>query len=223
MSLAVFFDAGGTLLKVRQSVGITYAEFAARYGVKLDVEKVREAFPRVFRSLHIRDPRSIPRNGDDRAWWHEVVRRCLEIGGWPAGRPTDEVFEALYWHYEQASCWELFPDTVPVLKRLKEIGIPCYVLSNWDSRLRTILRGLGIYDYFEDHIISAEVGHAKPHAGIYDVALSRADVRADQAIMVGNEMEMDVAPPLALGWRAAFAVDRPRRDLGYLFTLIEGV
>jgi putative hydrolase of the HAD superfamily len=216
----VFFDAGGTLLKVRQSVGTTYAEFARRFGVELDAERVREAFPKVFRSLHIRQPGTIPSNGDDRAWWHEVVTRCLRIGGWPEDKPTDAVFSALYDHYEQATCWVLFPETLGVLERLRSEGVPCYLLSNWDRRLRTILRGLGIDGFFADFVISAEVGCAKPHAAIYELALQRAGVAASEAIMVGNELEMDVEPALACGWRAAFAVERPQRDLNYLFAIL---
>ncbi len=216
----VFFDAGGTLLKVREPVGITYARFAAEHGVKLDEERVCEAFPKVFRSLHIRELGTIPSNGDDRVWWHEVVRRCLWIGGWPQDKPTEPVFQALYDHYEDASCWMLFPETLSVLERLRAEGVPCYLLSNWDARLRKILRGLGIDDFFADYIISAEVGCAKPHAAIYELAAQRANVRAADAVMVGNEMEMDVKPALACGWRAAFVVDRPQRDLTYLFSIL---
>lgn len=216
----VFFDAGGTLLKVRESVGATYARFAAARGVALDAERVREAFPKVFRSLHVRPPGTIPSDGDDRAWWHEVVHRCLVLGGWPKDRSTAEIFHALYDHYEDANCWELFPETVQVLEQLQDAGVPCSLLSNWDARLRTILRGLGIDGFFQEQIISAEVGCAKPHGAIYELAAKRAGVCAKDAIMVGNEIEMDVEPPLAMGWRAAFSVDRPNRDLTHLFSLL---
>jgi putative hydrolase of the HAD superfamily len=216
----VFFDAGGTLLKVREPVGSTYARFAMQYGVKVDSQRISEIFPKVFRSLHVRPPGTIPCNGDDRNWWHQVVHQCLLYAGWPENKPTHAVFEALYNHYEDASCWMLFPETLPVLERLHAEKVPCYLLSNWDSRLRTILQGLGIYKFFVDHIISAELGCAKPHADIYQLAARRAAIAPSQAVMVGNEIEMDVAPALACGWRAAFAVDRPQRDLSYIFSLL---
>ena len=86
------------------------------------------------------------------------------------------------------------------------------VLSNFDSRLRRILRDLGIGEIFEEMILSSEVGAEKPSAFIYEEALRRFGVRAGEALHVGDEPEADWRGAAAAGLKV-FELRRPEKTL----------
>ena len=46
----VFFDAAGTLLRVREGAGAQYARVAARFGVEADARVLDALFPDAFRA-----------------------------------------------------------------------------------------------------------------------------------------------------------------------------
>lgn len=50
--------------------------------------------------------------------------------------------------------------------------------------------------------LSYEIGIAKPDPGLYRAALAASDVRPELAVMVGDSLDKDVAPALALGMGA---------------------
>jgi len=52
------------------------------------------------------------------------------------------------------------------------------------------------------HISSAEHGYMKPHRSIFDAALERAGVRAEESVMVGDSLKHDVEGALKAGMRA---------------------
>lgn len=59
-------------------------------------------------------------------------------------------------------------------------------------------------------ILSCEAGAAKPGAGLLTEALAALDVAPAQALVVGDSLELDVAPALALGTSVVWL----RRDAG---------
>ena len=77
---AIFFDAAGTLFRLRKSVGHGYSEVARRHGIDLDPTTTDAAFwqawstmPPMGSSLAPHDDRS------EKTWWHAIVDRTLEI------------------------------------------------------------------------------------------------------------------------------------------------
>lgn len=92
----------------------------------------------------------------------------------------------------------LFPDVVPALRRLLDLGMRLGVISNWDLTLADTVHALGLTVYLETAISSATVGIEKPNPEIFRYALERLEVVADEAVHVGDIYYMDV-----LGARAA--------------------
>jgi len=95
---AIIFDAGGTLICPAKPVGETYATFAYRYGVKLAPEATDVAFFAAFKSCSPRAKDAVPNNGDDRAWWKQVVRRSLPETAFADAKSFDKFFEEVYLH-----------------------------------------------------------------------------------------------------------------------------
>ncbi len=52
--------------------------------------------------------------------------------------------------------------------------------------------------------VSCEIGYMKPHPRLFEHALERLDVQADEAVMVGDSLHADVAGAQALGMTAVW-------------------
>jgi HAD superfamily hydrolase (TIGR01509 family) len=85
----------------------------------------------------------------------------------------------------------VYPDTVFVLKSLRQKGIRTAVVSNiaWD--IRAVLMAAGAEA--DEYVLSFELGVVKPDPRIFTSALARLGVRADETLMVGDSEENDGA------------------------------
>lgn len=64
---------------------------------------------------------------------------------------------------------------------------------------RDKLRVLGWSDLFDGVVITGEIGVAKPDPGAFEAILSVLEVRADEAVYIGDEPSMDVIGASASG------------------------
>ncbi len=209
----VFFDAGGTLIHPVRPVGVIYAEEALDFGVTADAEKLQAGFLRTWKAMKPRDPVDGARVTDDQNWWREVVRESWR--GQDLPKDFESYFEKVYHAFAQADRWQAYPEVEQVLQSVKEKGLRCAVLSNWDRRLRSILAGFSWSIHFEDLIISSEMGVEKPHPRIFQEAEKRLGVTSEQAVLWGDEARYDVEGALAAGWQVGL-LDRPKNDLSDL-------
>lgn len=70
----------------------------------------------------------------------------------------------------------------------------------------SLLRSIGVADFFEVVVLSVDHGYRKPHPSIYDLALERLSARAADVVFVGDSYEADYAGPQRAGM-AAFLID----------------
>ena len=191
---AIFFDAGFTLMDVTAPVGHTYAEVAARHGVSVTPDALELAFRGLWqeRGDALRAESSVAL---EREWWFDLVREVFgRVGKWDAfGDAFEEFFEELYVLYSTPEAWRVFEDAEPALNWLGALGIRLAVVSNWDPRLPGLLDKLGLGQSFEFVLTSAEAGCRKPNPRIFEQALERLGVSAEQAWHVGDSYEDDVA------------------------------
>ena len=76
--------------------------------------------------------------------------------------------------------------------RLSALCLILDVISNFDSRLIDILKGLGTADWFEEIFVSSRVGYAKPAQQIFHAALARHNLAPSEAMHVGDSEENDL-------------------------------
>lgn len=192
----LFFDAAGTLFTVKGSVAELYLSYAAKYGVRQTDEQlanVRTAFARAFRDapppvFAVSDPQEIKRC--ERLWWFDIVHNVFYRVG--MFERFDDYFEEIFEAFAGPTHWVLYPDTRDVLTRLKQSGFELGIVSNFDTRLFGVLRGLGIADVFDTVTISSLAHAAKPSPRIFQVALEKHVVEPDECWHIGDSPGDDV-------------------------------
>ena len=102
-------------------------------------------------------------------------------------------------------------DAIDVLKQLKgkyRLGI----LSNGDS---TIQHGkidhVQISDFFDEIVVTGDVGIHKPDKRIFEYALNKLDVKAEEAIMVGDVYASDILGAINAGMKTAWILEDSER------------
>lgn len=209
---AVIFDAGGTLVYPTRPVGETYARFARRYGVELPPVETMAAFRRAMKKGSPRPEGGVPRNGDDRIWWREVVRQSVALDLFSDAAAFETFFEEVYVYYARPEAWTVYPEVPEVLHTLRARGYQLAVLSNWDSRLNEVLDGHGLGSFFAHRFISAELGWEKPDPAIYRHVSGVLGLKPAELLSLGDDKMNDCDTPQREGWQAIH-IDRPRVDL----------
>jgi HAD superfamily hydrolase (TIGR01509 family) len=104
---------------------------------------------------------------------------------------ADHHAEALYDRVVDPASWTPYPDTATVLAGLRRQGIETAVVSNIAFDVRPAFRAIGIDEHVTEFVLSFEVGAIKPAPEIFQTTLSRLDVDAADALMVGDSEEAD--------------------------------
>ena len=208
----VTFDARGTLLKVRFSVGETYAAVARRHGADLSTIAIETAFFAVFPGM---PPLAFPPLHDEQLrerehqWWRTLVERVVESADQRVD-DFDEFFAELYSLYRGAEGWKPYREAASVLCLLRSAGYKLGVVSNFDSRIEEVLVALNMSIWFDSVVFSSRAGVAKPGAGIFQRALAELDVEAEQALHVGDSLRKDWEGARSIGMKAIL-LDRTDR------------
>ena len=214
MTKAVFFDAGHTLLYAHPDIGTVYADATATFGLRLAPARFAETFVPVFKeTTRIYSQTSTASDPQDVAMWRDITRRIYDRLPALAGISFDAWFEVLYRRFGEPEVWRFYDDVEAVLSDLRKRGLKIGVVSNWDTRLKSICDGLGLTRLVDFIVISAEVGVRKPDPRIFRMALEKAGVRPEEAIHVGDLPEEDAEGARRAGLRPVL-IDRKRRITG---------
>lgn len=207
----VFFDAANTLFQVKGSVAEIYLRHAVQFGFTQTPDSlgaIQRAFARAFGEapspvFAVTDPARLKQS--ERLWWFDIVHNVFYRVGMFAR--FDEFFEQVFQVFEDPQSWQLYPETVETLVRLKGRGLELGIVSNFDSRLFPVLRGLGIDRMFDTVTISSLAQAAKPAPKIFQVALDKHALDPNEALHVGDSFREDVEGAKRAGVHAVL-VDR---------------
>ncbi len=217
---AVFFDVGGTLLKVHPSVGEVYTEHARPFGFDASADKVQEQFRLQWkRSGGIESLGNQTGEEAEKQFWRDLVFSVFEhFGGL---KDFDSYFEHIYEVFARKESWRLFEDVAEsgLLEKLKRRGAVLGVISNWDSRLPVILQSMDLAGHFDFILASSMVGSAKPDKKIFLEALKKSGVQADQACHIGDDVRTDFEGARAVGMDAIL-IDRKSIQENGIYTRI---
>lgn len=178
----------------------------------MDAAALERAFAQVWKSMPARPRTKNAREDDDRNWWRDLVERVLQQV--EPGLPEldgDAFFEVAYAHFAEAGVWELFPEVLEVLEKLRP-SFHLGVISNFDGRLRMILELLGVSKFFSTIAISSEIGADKPDPFIFQRATGLAGVLPNESLHVGDDPVHDWQGAAGAGLHF-FKLERPRNSL----------
>jgi len=217
---AIFFDAVGTLFHLPRGVGYHYALVGKEIGLNLDAATLDHAFATAWNSMPKRAPIDGPREDDDKGWWRELVYLVLdEVAPSLSELDRDNFFEIAYEHFAEAGVWELYPEVVDVLEKLRP-HFQLAVISNFDGRLRFILEELGISKCFTIVFISSELGADKPDPEIFRRALKIVELPPGYVLHVGDDPERDWEAASTAGL-SIFQLDRQKNSLRDLIRFLK--
>jgi HAD superfamily hydrolase (TIGR01549 family) len=108
--------------------------------------------------------------------------------------------------------YRVFPEVLPVMRRLTEAGILRAVISNADEDVTEFCKRLAFADDMDLIVTSATVGWEKPDVRTFRAALDPLGVRPEEALHIGDQPRSDVAGALATGMRAALLDRYGRHD-----------
>lgn len=142
---------------------------------------------------------------------HPILAICLDSGDTLIDEATEIRSEA-----DIVMTADLIPGAGEMMRGLKDRGYRlALVADGYAQSFRNILGQHGLFDLFEVHAISSEVGVFKPHADMFLCALNGLGIDpADygRVIMVGNHLERDIKGANALGLISVWLDWSPRRS-----------
>ena len=194
---AVFFDVDFTLIypgPTFQAEG--YRRACAAHGIAIDPAKFEAA---TTASSFILD------DVEEQIYTHDIFIHYTasiieKMGG--RGATVVEVARQIYDQWSVNHHFEMYDDVAPVLEALQKRGTIVGVISNSHRSLDAFREHFALANIISVSVSGAEHGYMKPHRSIFEAALDRAKVKADEAMMVGDSFKHDIEGALNAGWRA---------------------
>lgn len=193
---AIFFDLDGTLRHSMPSGGDVFSDYVSSLGVHVHEEgRLRAArWEHLYwaNSVDLRDD-LLAHSGETEKFWIEYSRRRLVSLGISPSMSTElapKVSEHMGEMYKPES---IVPEDVRrVLPQLKAAGFLMAVLSNRDKPFHEVLESHNIIEFFHFSLAAGEVNIYKPEPGVFEHALDRANVTAQETVYVGDNYFADI-------------------------------
>ena len=189
---AVFFDVGGTLIRVHPSVGDVYAKHARAFGFSGTADELNKEFRSQWKKIGGIESLGNKSGAEiEEKFWKDLVFEVFQpFGGLDH---FDKYFRLIFEVFRDGSNWKIYEDVIgsQIFRKLKERKIILGVISNWDSRLTSTLDSLELTDHFKFILPSAVVGSAKPDKKIFAEAVRLSGIEPHEACHIGNEIKTD--------------------------------
>lgn len=189
----LFFDAGNTLVFPNLPL---VSEALARRGAPVPLAALDQAEQKARFKL---DDPDVVRNSTDDARWNLYFETIFRNCGVTDAVLIEEVLVELRVIHKTSNLWELVPPEVPVALKQLQGRYRMSVISNANGTVREKLRRVGLLEFFETVLDSAEEGIEKPDPRIFHAAVKRTGARMEQSLYIGDMYHIDVAGARAAG------------------------
>lgn len=96
----------------------------------------------------------------------------------------------------------LFPDAIETLNTLQKSGYNMHIITNGFKEVQHIkLKNSKLENYFDVIVCSEDVGKNKPSPDIFHHSMQRANTKASESVMIGDDYEVDVLGALNVGMK----------------------
>jgi putative hydrolase of the HAD superfamily len=177
----LWFDLGYTLLRLKRDE--PFIRILESLGITLSPEKIEKAFHVTDKKFMREYPGVLAKDMS--------FSMPLYLGNmmYYLGCETDLCALHQLWRKELENpleVWEPFDFVEKELERLSREGYRLGVISNWDSSARPILERYGLIRFFDNIVISSEVGSQKPDSEIFRQAFREAGVEPEECLYIGD-------------------------------------
>ena len=203
----ISFDAADTLFYIGKGLGGSYFEVLKKYETSYSPKDISAAFKKYFtkrKGLHFKVLTGKALYLAEKEWWYGLVRDIfIDLGMFDK---FDQYFNDLY-EYFANEAWDVYPDTIPTLKRLKDIGFNVVITSNFDSRIYDVCKKFEINQFVDHFTISSESGYSKPDKELFYLSLRKVQAKTFESIHVGDNYNLDYVPSTEIGMKSIL-IDR---------------
>jgi putative hydrolase of the HAD superfamily len=98
----------------------------------------------------------------------------------------------------------VYPDTVPVLSDLSQTCSLGLLTNGAPDLQRRKIEGAGLWAFFNEVLISGEIGIGKPDRRIFEMLVAKLKSRVETTLMIGNSLSTDIAGAQEAGLRAVW-------------------
>jgi putative hydrolase of the HAD superfamily len=196
---AIFFDLDGTILDWQAGMEESWLASCETHCDGSFVPVQLHAAIRARRTWFWED-RDRARSGrmDLDASAREIVRHAFADAGLDAVDVAHRIADE--YRAQRTELIVPYPGAIETLAAVRERGIRTALLTNGDARSqRRSVERYALEQYFDCIVIEGEFGVGKPDARVFAHALESCGCRPESTWMVGDSLEADIAPAVALG------------------------
>lgn len=202
---AVLFDLGSTLVYFQGNWDqVVYeaiqqmCEKIIGFGVPIEPDRLINDYTFALQNYYIeRDFANVERT--TLTLLDELLKKTYQVH--LSALQLKKALDTFYEH--TGSHWKLDDESLPTLQILKDQGYRLGLISN-ASYSRDVMNQLeknSLTPYFEQILVSADVGFRKPHANIFNLALSYFQVEPAETVMIGDTLNADIIGSRRMGMR----------------------
>ena len=202
----IFLDAVGTLFGVKDNVGIIYCQIAQKYGVIANSDEINNNFyqafkasdPLAFGQVKVEEIRKL-----EYIWWKKIAYVTFKKANL-INKFSDfnQFFLELYRYFKTDAPWYVYDEIETQLKQWQSEKIQLGIISNFDTRIYSVLESLQLKSYFQTITISSLTGVAKPNPKIFQQALQKHNCPPEDAWYIGDSFQEDYLGAKSVGLKS---------------------
>lgn len=184
----IFWDFDGTLVHRNDESFCALKEALRLNGCEIEDSCIRAA-------LHIAHPwnhwETTYQDQTGGKWWDRLFSKLADFYEQQGVLKVDKVNSAYKKRILSFTCYTVYEDAAEVLDYCQKRGYHNYIISNNYPELPQAVAKLGLAEFFNGYMISADIGFEKPHPEIFRQALAMAG-DPEVCYMVGDNPVADI-------------------------------
>jgi HAD superfamily hydrolase (TIGR01549 family) len=193
---AIIFDWFNTLAYCEPPREEVHSRVLRDFGINITSEKLISPLLKAdiyFFDENIKSPihrRKLEEKQDVYIRYEEII--LSEVGIKTDRSTLEKIYIQGDLTFNKIADFAIFKDVLPALKSLKERRFILGLLTNLDKDMNALCRRLGIAPYIDFTVTPSEAKADKPDPAIFQTALNKAGVKANEAIYIGDQYKSDI-------------------------------